>query len=79
MKRKRHARLFYPSVIKVDERFNKKTGKMEDVLMRTGPYRKDLCMNDDGKVDVNSYLKHLIHIYNAKKDNKAKMEEHEVL
>jgi len=61
---------FYPSKIKVDEIFNPFTGKQEQILISTGPYRKELA--GDTEESVRKYLAYLVDRY--QEDKKKYME-----
>jgi len=61
---------FYPSKIKVDEVYNPFTKKQEQILISTGPYRKELA--GETEESVRAYLAYLVDKYNE--DKKAYME-----
>lgn len=69
-KRTKRSKMFYPNLIKVDEKYNEETLKHDNILISTGPYRKDLCTDENGGVNVNNYLKHLIYLYNDRNTKK---------
>lgn len=64
------SKLFYPSKIKVDEVYNPFTKKQEQILISTGPYRKELA--GDTEESVKKYLAYLVDRY--QEDKKKYME-----
>jgi len=75
LSKRKNDKPFYPTKMKADEFFNPYTGKQEDVMISTGPYRKAIA--GETTEEVRTYLAHIIEKYNDDKKaymNKRKLE-----